>query len=490
MDTFVISGGRRLSGRVRVNGSKNAALPIMAAALLTDQPVILRDVPGLADIRNMERLLAQLGCQRLPLSPETATASADDSNSEPGDGIYNLQSIDESASHAKYDIVRTMRASICTLGPMLARRGYARVSLPGGCAIGERPVDLHLRGLAALGASITLESGDIIAKAPPGGLKGATIFLGGAFGSTVLGTANVMSAACLARGITIIESAACEPEIVDLAALLNKMGAKVRGAGSPRIIIEGVSELGPADHAVIPDRIEAGTYIMAAAITNGDLTIDNCPMDALMSVNYVLESAGVQVRPITGLSGGSFDASQPRRSAGLSPVLSLSSGARVSPIGDDPFRRSVRVTCERSIRPVEVTTQPHPGFPTDLQAQLMALLCIADGISVITEKIFPDRYLHVAELSRMGAKLIRQGPTVIVSGVKSLVGAPVMASDLRASAGLVLAGLAAQGTTMINRVYHLDRGYERMEEKLRSLGATIQRVDEKELVSGDVAVAP
>lgn len=457
MDTFVITGGRRLFGRLRINGSKNSALPQMAAALLTDQPVTLLDVPPLADIKNMQRLLAELGCVRVN-QPAGVELSGDDVTT------MALRSTDESASHARYDIVRTMRASISTLGPMVARRGYAKVSLPGGCAIGERPVDLHLRGLQALGAHITLDGGDIIAKAPPGGLVGTTMFLGGTFGSTVLGTANIMSAATLARGTTIIECAACEPEIVDLATLLTKMGAKIRGAGSPRIIVEGVSELGGTEHTVMPDRIEAGTFIMAAAITNGDLTLDNCPMDALLSVQYTLENAGVRVQ------------SAPR------PPALFAKAAE-----EDPMRRTIRVTADRILRSVDVTTQPHPGFPTDLQAQLMALLTLADGNSVITEKIFPERFLHVAELSRMGAKLIRQGPTVIVSGVRRLVGAPVMASDLRASASLILAGLAAEGTTIVNRVYHLDRGYERMEERLRSLGASIQRVDEKELASSEVA---
>ncbi len=472
MDTFVIEGGRRLFGRVRINGSKNAALPMLATALLTDQPVTLRDVPSLADIRNMLKLLGELGCTS-------------------GDGIFNgtvtLRSTDESLSHARYEIVRTMRASICTLGPMLARRGYARVSMPGGCAIGDRPVDLHLRGLQALGAQVTVTAGDIIAKAPQGGLVGATVFLGGTFGSTVLGTANVMSAATLARGTTIIESAACEPEIVDLANLLIAMGARITGAGSPRITIQGVEELHGADYTVIPDRIEAGTFMMAAAITNGDLTLDNCPMDALLSVTYTLAAAGVHVQPLTGL---------PTTNAvvggrGRAPALTITSGSS-DPFrnnDNDPMRRTVRVTCDRVLRPVEVTTQPHPGFPTDLQAQLAALLTLADGNSVITERIFPDRFLHVAELLRMGAKVIRQGSTIVVSGVRSLVGAPVMASDLRASAGLVLAGMAAEGTTIVNRVYHLDRGYERMEDRLRSLGACIERVDEKELAGAESAAA-
>lgn len=439
MHRFVIEGGRRLDGRLVVKGSKNAALPLMAAALLTDETVILRDVPALADIANMRRLLGELGC-----SAEGDPSSGIDS---PG-GVVRLRVEDETRSYARYDIVRTMRASICVLGPLLARRGVARVSMPGGCAIGDRPVDLHLRGLEALGAEIDLSEGDIVARAPRSGrLVGTTVFMGGPFGSTVLGTANVMCAATLAEGRTVIESAACEPEVVDLARLLTAMGARIGGAGSPRIVVDGVDSLGGADHRVIPDRIEAGTYMCAAAITNGDVTLENCPLDALLAVTDRLERIGV--------------------------VLS-------SERAEDQMRATVRVTCSRHLRPVEVTTQPYPGFPTDLQAQLMALLSLADGNSVVTERIYPERFLHVAELSRMGASLFRQGPTVVVSGVRRLIGAPVMASDLRASAGLVVAGLAAEGTTVVNRVYHLDRGYERMEERLRSLGASIERRSEQE----------
>lgn len=432
MDSFVVEGGNRLEGSIRVNGSKNATLPLMACSLLTDQAIEFADVPGLADIRNMTRLLAELGV---------------DVDRDEASGTMKLHTTDESASHARYDIVRTMRASICALGPMLARRGSARVSMPGGCAIGERPVDLHLRGLRALGAQIHLEGGDIVAKAPGGRLRGAKIFLGGTFGSTVLGTANVMSAATLAEGVTVIESAACEPEIVDLARLLTSMGAKIEGAGSPRLTITGVESLSGATHRVMPDRIEAATYMCAAAITNGKLTIENCPVDAMLSVIDRLEAVGVRI-----------DVEE----------------------GSDPLRSNAVVTTDRVLRPVEVTTQPHPGFPTDCQAQLMALLCHAEGNSVITEKIFPDRFLHVAELSRMGAKLLRQANTVVVTGVRELAGAPVMASDLRASAGLVLAGLAAKGTTTVNRVYHLDRGYEAMEERLAGVGARITRVSGSE----------
>ena len=446
MDQFVINGGQRLCGRLNVKGSKNAALPIMAAALLTDKPVLLRDVADLADIGNMQRLLGELGC-KVEFVPAADTDT-------PG-GIMRIRSEDESQSHARYDVVRTMRASICALGPMLAKRGFARVSMPGGCAIGDRPVDLHLRGLEALGAEIGLHQGDIIARVPGGKggrLKGGRVFLGGPFGSTVLGTANVMSAAALADGVTIIECAACEPEVVDLARMIVAMGGKIRGAGSPRIVIEGVEALEGVDHRVIPDRIEAGTYMCAAAITNGDITLDNCPVDALMAAIDVLGKVGVHVDIDT----------TPSKDSGIW----------------DPMRATARVTCSRLLRPVEVTTQPHPGFPTDLQAQFMALLSLADGNSMMTERIYPERFGHVPELGRMGARIMRQGPTAVVTGVRKLIGAPVMASDLRASAALVIAGLAAEGTTVVNRVYHLDRGYEQMEVRLRALGAEIQRIAE------------
>lgn len=464
MDTFVIEGGKRLFGRIQINGSKNSALPLLAASLLTDDPLTLRDVPALADVRNMIRLLLELGCVRRDTADDPTAVTT---------GEVTLHAVDHARSHARYDIVKTMRASICTLGPMLAKRGEARVSMPGGCAIGDRPVDIHLRGLRALGADITLDSGDIVARAPRGGLRGTTIFLGGPFGSTVLGTANIMCAAALARGTTVIECAACEPEIVDLANLLNAMGGRVFGAGSPRVTVEGVDRLRGADWTVIPDRIEAGTFMMAAAITNGDLTLDNCPLDALLSTVYTLEQAGVSIKVLT----------EPDAAVRRGPSLTITSGTSL-PRGhtDDPMRRTVRVTSARNLQPVEVTTQPHPGFPTDLQAQLVALLSLTEGNSVVTERIFPDRFLHVAELLRMGAKILRQGPSVMITGTRHLVGAPVMASDLRASAGLVLAGLAARGTTTINRVYHLDRGYERMEERLRSLGASIERRREAALV--------
>jgi len=442
MDAFRISGGFPLSGEVRVNGAKNAALPQMAASLLTDRPVTLHEAPRLSDLDNMARLLGELGVET-----RWSDASTDQANRG---GTLHLCAIDETKSHARYDIVRTMRASICVLGPLLARRGEARVSMPGGCVIGDRPIDLHLRGLRALGAEITLDAGDIVARAPKTAtgerrLRGARVFMGGAFGSTVLGTANLMSAATLARGETVIECAACEPEIADLAALLKTMGARITGAGAPRIIIEGVDSLTGVDHTVIPDRIEAGTLLAAIGATNGDAVLRNCPYDAMAGQIDRFEEAGLQVE----LSGPA----------------------------PDMLRASVRVRRRTgAITPARITTQPHPGFPTDVQAQAMAMLALGKGISVVTEKIFPERFLHVAELSRMGASLFRQGPTVVVNGVDHLVGAPVMASDIRASAGLVVAGLAAKGETTVRRVYHLDRGYESLERCLRAMGARIERI--------------
>jgi len=434
VDAFRIQGGARLSGRIAIDGSKNAMLPLMAAALLADEPVVLRRVPQLSDGANMLRLLKELGCE-----------------SNQSHGTLKLQNTNLTAVHARYDIVRTMRASICVLGPLLARRKKAVVSMPGGCAFGARPVDLHLRGLEALGAKIELRGGDIIASADR--LQGAMVFLGGPYGSTVLGTANVMSAAALAEGTTIIESAACEPEVADLARLLNAMGAKITGAGSPRITIEGVEELGGADHPVMPDRIVAGTYAIAAAMTNGEVQLDDFPYDCLLAVIDRLRAVGVHVDRVNE--------------------------------EEDPISCSVRVSCERRLKPVILATQPYPGFPTDLQAQMMALLCLAEGNSIITEKIYPERYMHVAELTRMGAQVHREGATAVVQGGSRLVGAPVMASDLRASACLVLAGLVAEGETIISRVYHLDRGYSRMEETLNALGAQIERFNADQVVEDE-----
>jgi UDP-N-acetylglucosamine 1-carboxyvinyltransferase len=421
MDKFIINGGRRLRGTVNISGSKNAALPIMAATLLAQSPCVLHGVPELADVKHNLELLETLGMK----------IRRDDR------GSLHMEVADESVCHAPYDQVRKMRASICVLGPLLAKRQQARVSMPGGCAIGSRPVNLHLRGLEALGAKIHLDQGDIVAGGK--GLKGADIFMGGPFGSTVLGTANVMMAAVLAEGTTLIECAACEPEIEDLGDFLNAMGAKVRGHGTPRVIIEGVKELTGTEFTVVPDRIEAGTFILAGAITNGEIHLDNVRLDHLHALTDKLAEIGVMVEKDNG---------------------------------------GVVAHARRHLRAVDVTTQPYPGFPTDLQAQLLALLCLADGNSAITEKIFPDRFMHVAELLRMGANIRKEGPTAIVTGVKKLIGAPVMASDLRASAALVLAGLVAEGTTTIQRVYHIDRGYEQIEQKLNALGASVQRVKE------------
>jgi UDP-N-acetylglucosamine 1-carboxyvinyltransferase len=424
MDKFVINGGTRLKGEVAISGAKNAALPILAASILSEGPSSLWGVPDLADVRTMGELLGDLGVavRRDP------------------DGRLHVAVEDEGSSHAQYDRVRKMRASICVLGPLLAKRKFARVAMPGGCAIGPRPVDLHLRGLKALGAQIDLDSGDIVATAPK--LVGTSIFLGGAFGSTVLGTSNVMMAAALAEGRTVIESAACEPEVVDLADYLNAMGARITGAGSPRIVIDGVDRLHGTEHKVIPDRIEAGTFMVAAAITNGEVTLSNVRTDHLMAVVDKLQEIGVFIEPKNG---------------------------------------KVVVSSARRLEPTDLTTQPYPGFPTDLQAQLMAILCLADGISAITERIFPDRFMHLAELLRMGANIRKEGSTAIVTGVRKLTGAPVMASDLRASAALVLAGLVAKGQTTVSRVYHIDRGYERIETKLQALGADIRRVDGEDL---------
>lgn len=416
---FQVTGGNRLRGTVRISGAKNAALPIMAASILCEGEVVLRDVPHNADVASLADLLQRLGVE--------VTRRAEDD-------ALRLVVRDEMNCKAEYEVVRKMRASICVLGPLLAKRRFAQVSMPGGCAIGDRPVDLHLRAMRKLGAEVELVSGDIVAKAKR--LRGTEVFLGGPYGSTVLGTGNAMMAACLAEGVTVIEMAACEPEVVDLANFLNACGASISGHGTPRIIIEGVKELKGCEYRVIPDRIEAGTFMVAAAITNGEIKIENCRLDHLMAFVDRLSAIGVNVE----------------RQGDL-----------------------VVVSSARRLEPSDVTTQPFPGFPTDLQAQLMALLCLAEGNSIITEKIFPDRFLHVAELNRMGAHLRKEGPTVIVEGVKRMIGAPVMASDLRASAALVLAGLAARGATKINRIYHIDRGYVKIDDKLRALGADIER---------------
>jgi len=419
MDAFHIEGPVQLSGSVRINGSKNASLPIMAAAVLAGGKSVLSAVPHLSDISVCSELLVELGCEV--------------SREQNGDLCIDSSVIDKPVGD--YEIVRRMRASICILGPLLARCGRAEVSMPGGCAIGYRPIDIHIRGLRELGAEIHIKNGYIIAETK-NGLRGREIFMGGPFGSTVLGTANVLMAATLAKGKTIIESAACEPEIADLANCLNKMGAKITGIGSPRLVIEGVRQLNPVEYEVIPDRIEAGTFMVAAAITAGRLQLHNCRLGDMMAVVDKLRGIGVTIEP---------------------------DGDGCVVVGNG------------RLKPADITTQPYPGFPTDLQAQFMALLSLAEGNSIIIEKIFPDRFMHVAELSRMAANLRKEGPAVIVAGVKKLMAAPVMASDLRASAALVLAGLAAEGTTTVNRVYHIDRGYEKIEERLNPVGAKIMR---------------
>ena len=409
-----IEGGVRLRGEVAVSAAKNAALPALAAALLTSEPVRLPNVPALADVGTMVRLLETLG------------ASVGRAGDELSVRVERVVS-----DLAPYELVSTMRASVLVLGPLVARHGTARVALPGGCAIGVRPIDQHLKGLAKLGAEITIENGYVTAQASR--LKGARITTDLV---TVTGTENLMMAAALAEGTTVIENAACEPEVADLAALLTAMGARVHGAGTARLEIQGVPELGGAVHRVVPDRIEAGTLIVAGAITGGDVTVTGLVPAHIAAVLATLDECGVALETGPGW---------------------------------------VRVRGPERPRAADVTTSPYPGFPTDMQAQVMTLLGLADGQSRVTETIFENRFMHVAELARMGARIETDGAIAIVRGVPGYQGAPVMASDLRASAALVLAGLAAAGVTTISRVYHLDRGYQRLEAKLAALGARIER---------------
>lgn len=417
MDQFIIHGGRPLRGTVRVSGSKNAALPMMAASLVASGPLHLKQVPDLADVRTLAALLQSLGVE-----------------SECRAGDITLNCIDNRSCRADYELVRRMRASICVLGPLLAKRRKANVSLPGGCNIGHRPIDLHLMGLRALGAEIQIENGYVIASASR--LKGARVSLGGDQGSTVTGTCNVMTAACLASGTTVIESAACEPEVVDLGRLLIAMGARIEGLGTSQLVIDGVEELSGATHTVIPDRIEAATLMIAAAMTRGEVTIENVRADHLTAVSEILTQMGV----------------------------SLTWGPDYC-----------RITLPGLLHPVECQATPYPGFPTDVQAQLTALMCLTPGQSKVTDKVFPGRFMHVSELLRMGASIRRDSDSALISGVPALSGAHVMASDLRASAALVLAAIAACGETIIHRIYHLDRGYEQLELKLQSLGASVER---------------
>ncbi len=420
MDKLIIEGGAKLKGEVTVSGAKNAVLPILAATLLTDEPCLIKNVPNLRDTNSMLKLLRSLG-----------------KSAEFDKGKVMVSKGRETNYIAEYKLVSTMRASFCVLGPLLGKLRRAKVSLPGGCVIGARPVDLHLKGVKALGADINIDAGYVEAKAKR--LHGAYLYLGGVYGSSVLATDNVMMAAVLADGKTVIESAACEPEVVDLAEFLIKMGAKIKGQGTPIIEIEGVKHLRGAIHSIIPDRIEAGTLILASLITGGDILIKNVQIRHLGALIDKLDEAGAH--------------------------LGHSDGA-------------LRVKGNRRLKAVNITTLPYPGFPTDMQAQMMSLMSVTRGISVITEKIYPDRFMHVSELNRMGAHIQREGPHAIVEGTKSLSGAPVMASDLRASACLVLAGLAARGKTSISRIYHLERGYENIEKKLINLGAKVWREKE------------
>lgn len=420
MDSLLIKGATPLSGEVRVSGAKNACLPMFAAALLTDEKCVLKNVPNLSDVRFMADIVRAVGAEV----------------SNPSEGVWEICA--KNLSHtAPYELVRKMRASICLLGPLSARMKKAEVSLPGGCVIGARPVDLHIKGMRALGAKVEIERGYICVDARK--MRGAQVYLGGRFGSTVTGTANIVMAAVSIPGTTVIENAACEPEIADLCAMLEKMGAIIEGAGSPTISITGVPRLCGATHSVMPDRIEAGTWITAALASRGKVLIRDAQKKYLGSFLDVLERAEC---PVKAKSPSSIyvDAS------------------------------------DLKLRPIEAITLPYPGLPTDLQAQLCALMTQADGISIVTERIYPERFMHVPELARMGANIAREGPSAIISGGTKLSGAPVMASDLRASAALVIAALAASGETLIHRVYHIDRGYEKIDEKLASLGARVERL--------------
>ncbi len=415
MDKIIIEGGRSLDGEVKISGAKNAALPILISSLLTDGRNTYTNVPDLKDIQSTKDLLLHLGAE-IETDKDTVTIDAGD--------VGNHE--------APYDLVRKMRASILVLGPMVARLKKARVSLPGGCAIGARPINLHLKGLSRLGAKIELKHGYVEATADC--LKGEEIYMDI---STVTGTENLMMAAVLAKGTTVLNNAACEPEVVALADVLNRMGAKIKGAGTSVITIKGVSKLQPVSVKIIPDRIEAGTFMISAALTGGNVTILDCEPDHLEAVIDKLRLSGAEV---------------------------VTRG------------RSIQVKGTGDVVSVDVKTLPYPGFPTDMQAQFMVLMSIASGFSVISETIFENRFIHVSELRRMGADIKVSGNTAMITGVPMLSGAPVMATDLRASASLILAGLTAKGTTEINRVYHLDRGYEKIEKKFSQLGAVIQRV--------------
>ena len=422
MDVFKVSGNGPLHGEIHVGGAKNAALPILAATLLTDETVVLRNVPDLSDMRFMLEILRHVGAETV----------------QPEPGTWEITS-KELTHVAPYELVRKMRASVCLLGPLVARMRKAEVSIPGGCVIGPRPIDLHIKGLKKLNCRVEISGGYVHVDAS--GIRGGPIFLGGRSGSTVTGTANIVMAAVLAPGTTRLECAACEPEVVDLCRMLVKMGAQIEGIGSPELIITGVNKLHGCEHSVIPDRIEAGTFVIAGAITRGDVTVKGIAPKLLGAFLDKLEEAGLPME-----------------------------------LGED----SIRVLpYEGSLKPVDIITLPHPGYPTDLQAQLSALMTQTEGLSIITERIYPNRFMHVPELQRMGADIAIEGPSAIIKGASRLSGAPVMASDLRASAALILAAFAAEGDTWIQRIYHLDRGYERFEQKLSAIGAKIERLSDK-----------
>lgn len=429
MDKFLIKGGKPLKGIVTISGAKNSALPCLAATLLSPKTVTLHNVPYVRDLITQRRLLEDLGATTL--TPDVHT--------------HKITANHIELFEAPYELVKTMRASVLALGPLLGRFGKAKVSLPGGCAIGTRPIDYHLRAFEKLGANVSLESGDIVATAPKGRLVGAELEFEEV---TVTGTENVMMAAVLATGTTVIKNAACEPEIEDLADLLNKMGSKISGAGTPTMTIEGVEELGEAEHSIIPDRIETGTFMVAAAITDGELTIENCQPKHLEAVIAKLREAGVEIEQT------------------------------------DETTLHVKRSANGLIAK-DITTEPHPKFPTDMQAQYMALMTQAEGISVVTETIFENRFMHVAELYRMGADIKIDGNQATVKGKTHLTGARVIASDLRASASLVLAGLAAEGETIIDRVYHIDRGYETIVKKISSIGGDIKRIKNEIAMSAE-----
>ena len=416
MDYLEIKGGAPLRGEVHISGSKNAVLPILAATLLTEDTCVIHRVPDLSDVKHLCKILRTLGAE-VNEDKDSITITAK-----------------QLKPYGDYDIIRKMRGSICIMGPLLGRLHEARVSMPGGCAIGSRPINLHLDGFKALGADILLDRGYVVATATT--LKGTTLFMGGRNGSTVLGTANVMMAATLAEGDTVIEYAACEPEIKDLADFLIKMGAKIQGAGSPTIHIKGVKKLHGAEHSVIPDRIEAATYAIAGVATNGEVTLLDAEPEHIQSILHELKLANVECN-----------------------ILG----------------KAITVKRKGELKPVSIATQPYPGFPTDVQAQFMALSTQAQGISIITERIFESRFMHVPELGRLGARIDLEGTSAIIQGGYKLKGAPVMCSDLRASAALVIAGLAAEGTTIVTRIYHLDRGYEQMDKKIQALGGDIAR---------------